>query len=133
MSAGDMVAVIVAVCTTTAFVLLVLGLIALQRTLRDLRAAANELREQAIPAATELRATLRQANTELDRVDGLLGNAEAVAGAVESASDLTYRAVSTPLIRAMSLGSGVGEGVRGFRARRRGRRRPPDGGEQPAG
>lgn len=126
MSAGDLVAVIVAGCTVAAFVMLVLGLVALQRTLRDLRAAAHELREQAVPAARELRATLRQANTELDRVDDLLGDAETVAGTVESASRLTYRAVSTPLIRALSVGSGVGEGVRGFRARRRGRRRWSD-------
>lgn len=122
MSAGDLVALIVAVATTAAFVLLVLALVALQRTLRDLRSATRELREHAIPAAQELRATVRQANSELDRVDGLLGNAEVVAGAVESASDLTYRAVSTPLIRVMSLGAGLGEGVRGFKQRRRVRR-----------
>lgn len=122
MSAGDLVALIVAIVTVAAFVLLVSALMAVQRTLRELRAATAELREHAVPAARELRETLRQANTELDRVDGLLGNAETVAGAVETASDLTYRAVSSPLIRVMSVGTGVGEGVRGFRERRRERR-----------
>jgi hypothetical protein len=66
----------------------------------------------------ELRSTVRQANAELDRVDGLLDSAESVADAVESASDLTYQAVSTPLIKVLSFSSGVGQGVRGFRFRR---------------
>ena len=119
MSAGDLAAVVVAVLTTVAFVLLVLTLASLHRTVRDLRLVLRQLRDEAVPAAQELRATVRQANAELDRVDGLLGSAETVAGTVESASELTYRAMSRPLIRMMALGSGVGEGVRGYRRRRR--------------
>jgi predicted PurR-regulated permease PerM len=119
MSAGDVAAVVVAVLTTVAFVLLVLTLVSLHRAVRDLRQVLRQLRDEAVPAAQELRATVRQANAELDRVDDLLGSAETVAGTVESASDLTYRAMSRPLIRMMSLGTGLGEGVRGYRRRRR--------------
>jgi cobalamin biosynthesis protein CobD/CbiB len=118
-SAGDVAAVVVAVLTTVAFVLLVLTLVSLHRAVRDLRQVLRQLRDEAVPAAQELRATVRQANAELDRVDDLLGSAETVAGTVESASELTYRAMSRPLIRMMSLGTGLGEGVRGYRRRRR--------------
>jgi predicted PurR-regulated permease PerM len=118
-SAGDVAAVVVAVLTTVAFVLLVLTLVSLHRAVRDLRQVLRQLRDEAVPAVQELRATVRQANAELDRVDDLLGSAETVAGTVESASELTYRAMSRPLIRMMSLGTGLGEGVRGYRRRRR--------------
>jgi hypothetical protein len=130
MSAGDLVALIVAIVSVAAFVLLVLALWSLSSVLRDLRQATRELREVAIPAAEELRRTVRQANSELDRVDGLLGTAESVAGAVDSASQLTYQAVSAPLIRVLSFGSGVGQGVRGFRLRRS-RAAPPGSGDGP--
>ena len=66
----------------------------------------------------ELGDTVRNANAELERVDGLLGTAESISGTVDSASRLLYLAFSNPVIKAMALASGTGRAARSFRRNR---------------
>jgi hypothetical protein len=61
-------------------------------------------------------ATVRQANSELAKVDTILDRADSIAGTVDSASRLSYRAFSTPLIKTMAFASGS---ARAFRALRK--------------
>lgn len=120
MSTGAVAAVIIASFVAAALVIgFFFAFISLLRTLRTLLAAIEELRAQVIPLAGQWRRTVDQANTELTRVDGLLGTAESVSTTVDSASRLAYMAFSNPIIKAMALGAGT---TRAARRLRRGRR-----------
>ncbi|HEV8297633.1 MAG TPA: hypothetical protein VGQ20_10055 [Acidimicrobiales bacterium] len=113
MSATDLAAVIVAVVSLGAVVVLVVAAGALVRTMRELREAVDLLRTQTLPMVVDLRAAVSQAGTELERVEGILDTAERISDTVDSASRLTFRALSPPLIKTISIMAG---------ARRAGRR-----------
>ena len=115
MDAGEVAAVIVAIVSVVGVVLLALALVSLTKTLRAMRQAVDELRAQAIPAVTEMRDTVRQANAELERVDSLLGTAEQIGATVDSASHLAYLAFSNPVIKAMALGAGTAKAAKALR------------------
>jgi hypothetical protein len=128
MSASDLAAVLVAVVVFAAFVVLLVAVQSLLRSLRDLRAALDGLREETVPLLTELRSTVDEAGAEVERVDHLLEAAESISATVDSASRLGYLAFRAPLIRVVALFKGVtrflgrlvGRRGRG-RERRRGR------------
>jgi hypothetical protein len=94
---------------------LLIALIALGRTLRVLRVAVEELRQETIPLVSDMRATVGQANTELSRVDTLITRAESIGGTVDSASRLAYLAFSNPLIKALAFGAGTTRAARRLR------------------
>ena len=118
MSAGELAAVIVSISSVVAVMLLAFGLIAIRRSLRDLRLAVDELRTETAPVVAEMSETVRAANYELNRVDDLLGTAESIGGTVDSASRLAYLAFSNPVIKGLALASGTGRAARSFRRRR---------------
>ncbi len=115
MDAGEVAAVIVAIVSVVAVVLLALAIASLTRTMRAMREAVDELRSQAVPAVTEMRDTVRQANAELERVDSLLGTAEQIGATVDSASHLAYLAFSNPVIKVMALGAGTAKAAKALR------------------
>lgn len=115
MSAGDLAAVLVAVVALGAVVVLSVAAVALLRTLRDLRAVVDDLRAQAVPMVTDLRETVRQADVELDRVSGLLDQAEEIGAHLESTSRLANRALAPPLIKTLSFAAGVRRATRRLR------------------
>jgi hypothetical protein len=115
MDAGEVAAVIVAIVSVVAVVLLTLAIGSLTKTLRAMREAVDELRRQAVPAVTEMRDTVRQANAELERVDSLLGTAEQIGATVDSASHLAYLAFSNPVIKVMALGAGTAKAAKALR------------------
>jgi hypothetical protein len=122
MSAGDLAAVLVAVVCLAAVAVLVVAVFALVRTMRELRQVVDSLRSQTLPLVGDLQAAVDQAGTELQRVEGILDTAERVADTVDSASRLTFRALSPPLIKTLSFMTG---------ARRAGRRLRGRGSAQP--
>ena len=115
MDAGEVAAVIVAIVSVVGVVLLAFALVSLTRPLRALRQAVDELRTQAVPAVTEMRDTVKQANAELERVDHLLGTAESISATVDSASHLAYLAFSNPIIKVMAVGAGTARAARALR------------------
>ena len=115
MDAGEVAAVIVAIVSVVGVVLLALAIVSLTRTLRSMRDAVDELRREAVPAVTEMREAVRQANAELERVDSLLGTAEQIGATVDSASHLAYLAFSNPVIKVMALGAGTAKAARALR------------------
>jgi hypothetical protein len=115
MDAGEVAAVIVAIVSVVGVVLLALAIVSLTRTLRSMRDAVDELRREAVPAVVEMRETVRQANTELERVDSLLGTAEQIGATVDSASHLAYLAFSNPVIKVMALSAGTAKAARALR------------------
>jgi hypothetical protein len=119
LTAGDVAAIIIAVLLAIAVVGLLLVLRSLARTLASLRVTVDELRTNTVPLVAELHDTVKSANTELERVDGLLGTAESIGATVDSASRLAYLAFSNPMIKAAAFAAGTGRVVR--RMRRDGR------------
>lgn len=117
MSASETAAVIVAAASVGALVVMIWAVAAITRTLRSLRETVEELRRQALPAVTELQATVRQANDELARVDNILGTAESISSTVDSASRLAYLAFSNPVIKVLAFATGTGRVARRLRGR----------------
>lgn len=114
-STGDAAAVVVAAASTFAVALLLWATVALVSAVRQLRAAAAELQEQAIPAVAEARRVLATADGDLDRMDSLLGAAEALSATVDTASKLAYDTFSSPVIKAMALANGTGKAAKRLR------------------
>ena len=118
MSATELAALIVAIASVVAVVLLAVALVSIARTLKEVRLAVELLRTETVPVVLELGDTVRNANVELERVDALLGTAESISGTVDSASRLAYLAFSNPVIKALALASGTSRAARSFRRNR---------------
>jgi uncharacterized protein YoxC len=118
MNTSDAAAVVVAVASGMAVLVLIFAIYSLNRTLRELRSAIQELRRETLPVVTEMRAAVGQANVELERVDNLLGTAESISSTVDSASRLAYLAFSNPVIKTIAFASGTAGAARRFRRRR---------------
>ena len=111
MSGSEWVAVFAAQICLVLLVVLVVMVVRLDRAARDLRAAAADFRADAEPALEELRAAVRAADFELDRVDAILSGAEKVTGRVDAASDLAYRTFTNPIVKALAVGTGTRRAV----------------------
>ncbi len=117
MPAGDLAAVVVAVLSLAATAVLTLAVGSLVRTMRELRGVLDTLHDQTLPLVADLRTTVDQAGADLERVEGIIESAERISHMVDSASQLTYRALSPPLIKTMSLVAGLRRAARQLRGR----------------
>jgi hypothetical protein len=118
MSGTDLAAVIVAISSVAAVVLLAVATTALVRTLKALREVAGLLRTETVPVLEELRDTVDAANHEIVRLDRLVTTAESVTGTVDSASRLAYIAMANPVIKGVAFASGTAKAARRLRGRR---------------
>jgi hypothetical protein len=82
-------------------------IVRLDRTTRELREAATEFERESRAALGELRAAVRAADFELDRVDALVTGAERVTDRVDAASVLADRVITSPVVKAMAAGTGT--------------------------
>jgi hypothetical protein len=110
-SGEEWAAVLGAQVCLVALVVLVVMIVRLDRAARDLRGAAREFRHDSEPLLEELRRSVRAADHELDRIDAILSGAEAVTGRVDAASDLAYRTFTSPVVKALAVGSGTRRAV----------------------
>jgi len=111
----ELAALIVAIASVAAVVLLAVGLVSITKTLKAVRQAVELLRTETVPVMVDLGDTVRSANVELERLGTVLGTAESIGGTVDSASRLAYLAFSNPVIKTMALASGTGRAARRFR------------------
>jgi hypothetical protein len=111
MSGEEWAAIAGAQVCLVALVVLVVVIVRLDRAARDLRGAAHDFRLQAEPLLEELRATVRAADYELDRVDAIVTGAQAVSDRVDAASDLAYRTFTSPVVKALAVGTGTRRAV----------------------
>ena len=133
MSAGQIAALVAA----AAFVLLVLiaavPLLKLGRTLDEATTAIRKAHEGSAPLLDDAQTTLRQLNTQLERVDGITAGARTVSTNVSVLTSLFTATLGGPLVRAAALSYGLSKAVKARRAgkdagahargrRRRGRR-----------
>lgn len=115
LTAGDLAAIIVAIASVVAVVLLVFVVVAVNRTLTEVRLSVEQLRRETLPVVDELHRTVTTANTELQRLDAFLDSATSVTATVDSASHLAYLAFSNPLIKVMALATGTAKAARALR------------------
>lgn len=115
MSATDLAAVVVAISSVVAVVLLAFGLISAQRTLMTMRLSIEEVRRETLPVVAELQRTVARANDELERVDGLLESAQSVTVTLDSFSRLAYITFSNPIIKAAAFAAGTGRAAKALK------------------
>ncbi len=113
MTAGQLALVVAAVLFVVGFAALVLVLGRVLQTLREVRVVADTM----APLLAELRSSIDDARSDLDRFDRLLGSAEAISSSVEGASRVARVALSTPIIKTVALASGTGRAARKLRQR----------------
>jgi predicted PurR-regulated permease PerM len=111
MSAGDLASVLVVLLAFGAFIVLLLAMQSLVASLRELRHSLDVLHDETLPLLQELRATVRDAGAEVDRVDNLLDAAESISATVDSATRLSYLAFRAPLLRFVAFFKGIGRFV----------------------
>jgi hypothetical protein len=107
MSTGDGLAIIAATVVTILVAVLATVLVLLARTLRALRAALVILEEDALALLDDARVSVRDAATEIDRVERLVTSAERL--------DEAKRAIATPVVKAMAFGTGVSRAAQRLR------------------
>jgi hypothetical protein len=98
-------------------VALVVVTVSLLRTLRSLRAVADDLNREAVPLLAGLEGDARKASQGLDRVGDLVGAAESVTRRVDGASKLAYVTLTNPVVKVLAVGHGVGRVSRKLRGR----------------
>ncbi len=115
MSASDWAAATlgVAVAVLTGGLLVVLLL--LTATLRNLQRSIDDLRVESIEAVEEMRELAREAAGEVDRVGAVLDAADMVGQRLDGASRLAARTVSSPVVKALAIGTGTKRAVKRMR------------------
>jgi hypothetical protein len=128
-SAGELVLVVAAVLCSIGFAALIVVLLRVLDTLRDVRLEVDQLRMETTPLIRELlattdeaRATVDEARADLERFDRVLGSAEAIGDAV--GGRVARTSFSAPMIKATSFARGTSRTISRLRG---GPRRTPIG------
>ena len=110
---------IAALIAAGAFVVLVLlmavPLIKLGRTLDEATIAIRKAHEGSAPLLDDAQVTLRQVNTQLDRVDGITSSARTVTSNVSVLTSLFTATLGGPLVRAAAFSYGVNKAIKARR------------------
>lgn len=115
-SAGEPVVAILVTIVATVVVMCLLAVVwMMTRTMRVLRATADDLRTESLALLADMRGALGLASAELDRVDGLLCTAEAISATVDSASRVAFQTLSSPVVKVLAFGTGTRKAARRLR------------------
>ena len=114
MSADNVAALVAAITSGTASLVLVGVVVVLGRRVRELGRTVDELRRETVPLVHDARVVVDQAATEMVGVGDVLDSAEAVSSTVDSASRLAYRAFSNPVVKILAYSTGMGSALRRF-------------------
>jgi hypothetical protein len=106
-SAGTAVVIGVTVVATVAIIALALAAMSLLRTARQLRELAEGLADHTAMVLGGVEVAMARAQGELDRVDDLVGSAEAINATVGGTSRLARLAFSGPLIKVIAFRAGT--------------------------
>lgn len=132
MSAGQIAALIAAGAFVLLVLLLAIPLIKLGRTLDEATIAIRKAHQNTDPILMGANDTITHVNTQLERVDGITANAQAVSGNVSALSSVFTATLGSPLVKAAAFSYGVSKAVRRRRKgkndgkRRRGGRKGSD-------
>lgn len=122
MSAFDLLVVLLGVLALGAAVALTLVTLRMHRATVEVERSVRELDEvrlafetQAAAALTELHATVVRAGVQVDEVEALVDVANAIGERVDTATEATYRALTSPVIKTVALASGTRRAARRLR------------------
>jgi len=121
-SAIDLAAVILAVVALGAVAALTWLTVRLGRTVADLRRTVEHLEAVSLPAVAELSDAADGAARQVQRLDDLIRTTASVTDTVDTATQVTFRALANPVIKGVALASGTGRAAKRLR-----------GGERPQG
>ena len=126
MTAGELAVVLAAVLCCIGFAALIVVLVRVLDTMRDLRGEVVSLRQETGPLLAELRMstadarqTMEEARDDLERFDRVLGSAEVISGALSGSGRVARVALSTPVIKTAALATGTSRAVRRLRRKER--------------
>ena len=132
MSAGQIAALIAAGAFVVLVVLLAIPLLKLGRTLDEATIAIRKAHEGTDPLLIGANETITHVNTQLERVDGITANAQAVTGNVSALSSVFTATLGGPLVKTAALSYGLSKAIKARRkkqeakaarpARKRGRK-----------
>ncbi|EXU67764.1 hypothetical protein Z951_12730 [Streptomyces sp. PRh5] len=101
--AGILVAVFWAILVS----FLALALVRLAQTLKAATRLVAEVTDQAVPLLSEASATVREANTQLARVDSIASDVQEVTSNASALSSTVSTAFGGPLVKVAAFGYGV--------------------------
>lgn len=122
MTAGELAVLLAAVLCTIGFTALVVVLMRVLDTLRDLRREVESLRAETGPLLDELHAStaaargaVDEARADLERFDRVIGSAEAIETAMSGTGRVARTAFSAPVIKVAGFATGTQRAVRRLR------------------
>jgi uncharacterized protein YoxC len=115
-SAGQIAALIAAGAFVVLVALLAVPLLKLGRTLDEATVAIRKAHEGGEPLLDDAQTTLKQVNTQLERVDAVTSSARTVSTNVSVLTSLFTATLGGPLVRAAAFSYGVNKAIK---ARRR--------------
>jgi uncharacterized protein YoxC len=114
-SAGQIAALIAAGAFVLLVLLLAIPLIKLGRTLDEATTAIRKAHQNADPLLIGANDTISHVNTQLERVDGITANAQAVSGNVSALSSVFTATLGSPLVKTAAFSYGVSKAIRARR------------------
>ncbi|HMX09158.1 MAG TPA: hypothetical protein PKA87_16595 [Microthrixaceae bacterium] len=122
MSTLDLVVILLGIVALGAAVALTLATVRMRRVtaeaellVEDLQRTRAAFEEDAAAAFDELHRTVVRAGAQVDEVEALVDVAHAIGGRVDAATDVTYRALTSPVIKTVALASGTRRAARRLR------------------
>lgn len=112
MSAGQIAALIAAGAFVLLVLLLAIPLLKLGRTLDEATVAIRKAHENTDPILLGANETITHVNTQLERVDGITANAQAVTGNVSALSSVFTATLGGPLVKTAALSYGISKAIR---------------------
>ena len=77
------------------------------RVLESTKILIDSMREETVPLLREVKGSVERTNRELDRLDVVLVASGEIVGRVQRISGLVEQAVSSPLVKIISMGAGL--------------------------
>ena len=112
MSAGQIAALIAAGAFVVLVVLLAIPLIKLGKTLDAATEAIERTNSNTDPLLIGANETITHVNTQLERVDGITANAQAVTGNVSALTSVFTATLGGPLVKTAALSYGLSKAIR---------------------
>ncbi len=116
---GEFAAAAVSVAVAVLVVGLLFTMASAVRAMRSFRRSVEQITGHTLPLLADMHAAVKQANSDLLKVDNILETAESISTTVDSASRLAYTAFSAPVVKTIAAGTGAARAFRILRRRRR--------------
>lgn len=113
--ATDVAVITAVIVSLLAVVAATVAVMRLTQTLRQAREAVAELQTTSTLLLGELATLTERAGRDFERVDDLIGSAEALASTVDSAARVGYLAVGKPVIKTVAFAKGTSRAARRIR------------------